>query len=126
MNLIYVAAGGALGSVCRYLMTQLCTRWCGYTFPYGTLLVNILGSLAMGMLIGWLAKTSTGFEPLRLLIGVGFLGGFTTFSAFSLDVVTLFERGEMLQVLLYLFASVTVSVLALLAGLYVMRMAGAA
>lgn len=126
MTLVYVAVGGALGSLVRYLVTSGCTRWLGHGFPYGTLLVNVLGSLAMGALIGWMARATTGFESLRLLIGVGFLGGFTTFSAFSLDVVMLFERGEMLQVLLYLFASVTVSVMALMAGLYVMRMVGAA
>ena len=124
MNLIYVACGGALGSVARYLTMAAVTRFLGYGFPYGTLAVNIIGSCAMGALIGWLAKMSGGFEQARVFIGVGVLGGFTTFSAFSLDVVTLFERGENPSVLVYIFASVTLSVIALFAGLYLMRMVG--
>lgn len=122
MNLIYVASGGALGSVVRYLMMSVITKVAGYDFPYGTLAVNIIGSCLMGVLIGWLAKASGGFEQARVFIGVGVLGGFTTFSAFSLDVVTMFERGDHVGVLLYIFASVTCSVIALFAGLYVMRM----
>ncbi len=121
MPIIYIAAGGAAGAVLRYLSTSAATTWFGHGFPYGTMLVNVFGSLGMGLLIGWLAKHSAGAETLRYLIAVGFLGGFTTFSAFSLDVVTLFERDQMISAMLYIIGSVSLSVIALFAGLYVMR-----
>ncbi len=121
MQLLYVALGGAIGSAARFALTAAIGRWLGTGFPYGTLAVNVLGSLAMGALIGWLAQQASGDAMLRLLLVVGVLGGFTTFSAFSLDVATLFQRGEMTAVLLYLMGSVVLSVLGLFAGLMLMR-----
>lgn len=121
MNLLYVALGGAVGSAGRYLVMSLMGRWFGPTFPYGTLTVNIIGSILMGVLIGWLAKMSAGNEALRVFIAVGVLGGFTTFSAFSLDVVTLYDRGAHMAVLLYIVASIVLSVVGLFAGMAVMR-----
>ncbi len=121
MTLLYIAAGGALGSVLRYLTMSLAGRWWGFVFPYGTLAVNVLGSLAMGLLIGLIARFLPDSKVLHPLIAVGFLGGYTTFSAFSLDVATLAERGEAFTALCYILASVALSILALFAGLWLVR-----
>lgn len=119
MNLLCVAIGGALGSVARYLTMQ----WVGQgAFPYGTLAVNVAGSLLMGLLAGWLSKfIPADAEEWRLLLGVGFLGGFTTFSAFSLDMWALMERSAWLEAGAYAFASVLLSVGALCMGIYIIR-----
>jgi CrcB protein len=92
-------------------------------FPLATLLVNIVGSLAMGLLVGWLARVlPPGQNEIRLFVAVGILGGYTTFSAFSLDVMTLIERGEIVPAVTYVILSVLLCVLALLLGLVVFRM----
>lgn len=94
----------------------------GANFPFGTIIVNILGSFLMGLLIAWLARRTGGSSnELRLFLATGFLGGFTTFSAFSLDTITLYERGDFGQAALYVGISVVVSVLALIAGLWLVR-----
>lgn len=121
MAVLYIAAGGALGAVARYITMSGIGRLLGHGFPYGTIVANVIGSLAMGMLIGWFAKMSDGNEAMRLFLAVGFLGSYTTFSTFSLDVVTLFERGQTVAVLGYILGSVTLSVLALFAGLAIVR-----
>ncbi|SOE18639.1 camphor resistance protein CrcB [Hoeflea halophila] len=119
--LILVFIGGGLGAVSRHLSGMAVTRASGPGFPWGTMLVNIAGSLAMGLLIAWLARRSSGDTELRLLLATGFLGGFTTFSAFSLDAVTLYERGALTAAAAYVIASVTVSILALFGGLWLAR-----
>jgi CrcB protein len=122
MNMmLLVGLGGALGSMLRYGVMLLTTRFFGVAFPYGTLCVNVLGSLAMGVLIGWGAHRSQLDPQLRNFIAVGVLGGFTTFSTFSLDVVTLFQRDPNYLALAYIMLSVTVSVIALMLGMTVMR-----
>lgn len=91
-------------------------------FPVATLVVNIVGSFAMGVLVGLLARTlPAGQNEIRLFVAVGVLGGFTTFSAFSLDVITLMERGDTVPALVYVAASVLLSVAALFLGLLAMR-----
>ncbi len=95
----------------------------GAGFPYATLSVNILGGLLMGLLVGVLARTGA-TEGWRLLLGVGVLGGFTTFSAFSLDVVLIAERGASMLALAYVLASMIGSILALFAGLSLIRAVG--
>ena len=123
MNILMVALGGAIGSIVRYLMQGAMGALMGKDFPYGTLLVNILGSGAMGLLIGWLARhTPANAGDIRLFCAVGLLGGFTTFSSFSLDAITLMEEGKTLQMCIYILASVTCSLLALAAGLQLMRL----
>lgn len=119
--LVLVFLGGGLGAVSRHLSGMAVMRLSGPGFPWGTMLVNIIGSLAMGLLIAWLARRSSGDADLRLLLATGFLGGFTTFSAFSLDAVTLYERGALTAAAAYVIASVTVSILALFGGLWLAR-----
>lgn len=122
-----VALGGAAGAVLRYQAGRLVMAVLGpatsSAFPWATLLVNVTGSLAMGLLAGWLARHGTGGEHWRLLLGVGVLGGFTTFSAFSLEVMLLIERGSTGLAAAYALASVTAGVAGLFAGLAIMRLA---
>lgn len=123
-----VALGGAIGAVLRYQTGRWMTSWTGAQamtiFPWATLAVNAVGSLLMGLLAGWLLKTSPeGSEQLRLMLGVGVLGGFTTFSAFSLELAMLIERGQFTIALLYAVLSVSLGVTGLIFGLALMRMA---
>lgn len=119
---LLVAAGGALGSVARYGTGVLVGKFWSSTFPLGTMLINIAGSLAMGLFIGFLARTTPGWQADgRLFVAVGIFGGFTTFSSFSLDAVAMFERGEIGQALLYVLVSVIVGIAALYGGLVLMR-----
>lgn len=119
---LLVAAGGALGASSRYGVGLLIGRLLGNGFPYATVFVNIVGSFLMGLVIGWLARyLPENSDNIRLFVGVGLLGGFTTFSSFSLDAITLFERGQLLALGAYVAGSVVISVLALLLGLSLMR-----
>ena len=121
-----VALGGAIGAVLRYQLGRGMTWWLGpqmvSLFPWATLAANAVGSLAMGLLAGWLAFRSSGDgEQIRLLLGVGLLGGFTTFSAFSLEMVLLIERGQFLFAALYAILSFALGISALMVGLTLMR-----
>ncbi len=121
-NLILVMAGGAVGSGARHLVGHASLSLFGPGYPWGTLTVNIVGSLAMGVLAGLLARDLVvGGDAARLVIGVGMLGGFTTFSAFSLDAVLMAERGGWVAALPYILASVVGSIVALIAGLQLVR-----
>ena len=125
---VHVALGGAAGAALRYHMGRAMTQWLGApivsVFPFATLAVNALGSLLMGLLAGWLvrqgAETS---EQMRLLLGVGLLGGFTTFSAFSLEMVMMIQRGQYLFASLYAILSFALGITGLMVGLAVMRVA---
>ncbi|MGZ6019826.1 MAG: fluoride efflux transporter CrcB [Phenylobacterium sp.] len=122
LNVLFVALGGAFGAVSRYLLGGVILRRLGSGWPYGIFTINVLGGLMMGLLVGILAhRGGVNQEKWRLLIGVGVLGGFTTFSSFSLDVALMIERREWLAALFYSLASVVVSVVALFAGLMLMR-----
>jgi CrcB protein len=121
MNVLMVAAGGALGATARYATGLVATRLFGHGFPWGTMIVNVLGSFLMGVLIGWLLARAAGDQLVRLFLATGVLGGFTTFSAFSLDAVTLWERGETGAAAAYVTASVGLSLAALFAGLWMIR-----
>ena len=119
---LLVGAGGALGAMGRYGVSVLIGRHGPVGFPLATLSVNILGSLAMGLLIGALAKFLPPWQnEARLFLAIGLLGGFTTFSSFSLDFFTLIERGEVMQAGIYVAASFFVSIIALMLGLMIMR-----
>lgn len=119
--LFLVMLGGAFGSAARYLTGKLTLGWFGPDYPWGTLAVNLIGGFLMGLLAGTLAKIGQGGEQWRLLIGVGVLGGYTTFSAFTLDLMNMVERGDWGLGLGYIFASVLGSALALFAGLSILR-----
>lgn len=124
----YVALGGAIGALLRYQNGRLLTYWLGAravtAFPWATLFVNVVGSLIMGMLAGFLARHGQGGEQWRLFIGVGVLGGYTTFSSFSLEMMMLIERGQPLQAFTYALISLLAGLTALYLGLIVMRLAG--
>ncbi len=123
--LLLVMVGGGLGSGARYLVNVLSTRLLGLNFPWGTLTVNILGSLVMGLLAGWLAlRYEGGGQNIRVFLMTGVLGGFTTFSAFSLDATALWERGAPELAALYVAGSVVLSIGALVAGLALARSLG--
>lgn len=119
-TILAVAGGGALGAVSRYGVGVAMGRWLGHGFPIATLTVNVLGSFAMGVLIALLAHWG-GNQTTRAFLAVGFLGAFTTFSTFSLDTITLVERGQTGLAAIYVGGSVVGSVLGLFIGLYLMR-----
>ena len=121
---LLVGAGGALGAMARHGFSSAVGHFWPAPFPYATLLINIFGSLAMGLLVGILARVlPPAQDELRLFIAVGLLGGFTTFSAFSLDAIALIERSQWAQAALYILLSVVVSIAALYAGLLLTRAA---
>ncbi|MBM3482615.1 MAG: fluoride efflux transporter CrcB [Alphaproteobacteria bacterium] len=113
MGVVLIALGGAVGSVGRYYVAGAVERWLGVAigagFPYGTLAVNVIGSAVLGLLVALLSAVFTTTPEIRLFLVVGVLGGFTTFSAFSLDVIALFERNEAGRALLYIALSVVLS-----------------
>ena len=113
--------GAGLGGMLRHAVNTVAAAGLGRSFPYGTLIVNVTGSLAIGLLAGWLAFKGAASQELRLFLTTGLLGGYTTFSAFSLDSVLLWEKGDMKGFLLYVGGSVGLSLLALVLGLVLMR-----
>lgn len=117
LHLLLVAFGGAAGSVARFLVGQWSLRQFGPAFPWGTLVVNVAGSLAIGFLVELVARRLNASAEMRLFLVTGFLGGFTTFSAFSLDALALFERGATGTAMAYVAASVLVSLAAVAGGL---------
>jgi fluoride exporter len=122
---LFVALGGGAGAWLRYAVGVTLGRMGAVTaqFPWSTLAVNVVGSLLMGLLAGWLARHGSGGETWRLLLGVGLLGGFTTFSAFSLELALMIERGTLAAAAIYVAVSVFAGVAALFAGLAMMRIA---
>ena len=118
---LLVGIGGALGAMARYgVGTALPAPANG--FPVATALINIVGSLAMGLLVGTLAKTTPQYQnEIRLFVAVGIFGGFTTFSSFSLDAITLIERGDFVLATAYIVGSVLLSLAGLYAGLAAIR-----
>ena len=120
ISLLLVMMGGALGAGARYLVGKALLGWLGPEYPWGTLAVNVLGGLAMGALAGMLGRMTAG-DQARLFLAVGVLGGFTTFSAFSLELVTMLERGAIMTAMGYALASVAGAVVAVFAGLAMTR-----
>lgn len=120
-NLVLVAIGGAVGASLRHLVNLAALRVVGAGFPWGTFAVNVVGSLAMGVFIELLARRFNASNELRLFVATGILGGFTTFSAFSLDFAVLWQRGEILPAFGYALGSVIISIIALFLGLWLAR-----
>src|ERR1700726_5170761 len=102
MNYLLVFIGGGLGSTLRHLVNVITPRLLGTAFPYHTFIINITGSIVMGLIAGYLAFKGDTAQSWRLFLMTGILGGYTTFSAFSLDAAVLYERGEVGLTLLYL------------------------
>jgi len=121
MSYLLVFVGGGLGASLRHAVNMLCARLFGTHFPFGTFLINISGSLVMGLIAGYLAFKGQAAQPWRLFVMTGILGGYTTFSAFSLDTMLLYERGELGLATLYVIASVALSIGGLAAGLALVR-----
>ncbi len=118
---LWVALGGALGSMARYATGIYVGRWLGTAFPWSTLLINILGSFLIGAFAESFALRWDVSQSMRVFLIVGICGGYTTFSTFSLDIVTLLNRGEALAAGAYIVASVALGLAALYAGLHAMR-----
>jgi CrcB protein len=119
--LLSVALGGAFGSIARYLAGIYVGRWLGTAFPWATLFINVSGSFLIGALAEGFALRWNTAQATRILLVVGLCGGYTTFSTFSLDVVTLLGRGEIVAASTYALISVVLSVAALYAALHLMR-----
>ena len=113
--------GGGLGASLRHTVNVACARCLGTAFPYGTFIINITGSIVMGLIAGYLAFKGEASQPWRLFLMTGILGGYTTFSAFSLDTALLYERGEIGLALFYVLGSVVLSIAGLFAGLALVR-----
>jgi CrcB protein len=121
MVYLIVFLGGGIGAALRHGVNVAAARVAGTAFPYGTLTVNVVGSLAMGLIAAYFAFRGDASQHWRLFLTTGILGGFTTFSAFSLDVALLYERGELGLAALYVAVSVGVSIAALFAGFALVR-----
>ncbi|HVV39713.1 MAG TPA: fluoride efflux transporter CrcB [Nitrobacter sp.] len=121
MSYLLVFVGGGLGATLRHLVNTICGRLLGTGFPFGTFIINISGSIIMGLIAGYLAFKGHAAQPWRLFIMTGILGGYTTFSAFSLDAALLYERGEAGLAVGYVLGSVVLAVAGLFAGLALVR-----
>jgi CrcB protein len=121
MNYLLVFVGGGLGASLRHTVNVACARLLGTAFPYHTFIINITGSIVMGLIAGYLAFKGEASQPWRLFVMTGVLGGYTTFSAFSLDTALLYERGEVGLALAYVLGSVLLSIAGLFAGLALIR-----
>ncbi len=121
MNYLLVFIGGGLGSSLRHTINMVSTRYLGTAFPYHTFIINITGSIVMGLIAGYLAFKGDAAQSWRLFLMTGILGGYTTFSAFSLDTAMLYERGEIGLAVLYVLGSVVISIAGLFAGLALVR-----
>ena len=125
-SILLVFVGAGAGGVVRHIVNLLAARWWGTDFPFGTLLINVTGSMLMGLLAGWLAfKASAAWsQPLRLFVATGMLGGYTTFSTFSLETVLLIERNQIAAAAGYVVFSLLFGFLGLWAALMLMRSLG--
>ena len=123
-HLLLVAVGGAIGASLRHFVNLGSLRLLGPGFPWGTMAINIAGSLVMGVFIELLARRFNASNEVRLFVATGILGGFTTFSAFSLDFAVLWERGATIPALGYAIVSVVGSIIALFLGLWLARTLG--
>ncbi|MGB3388860.1 MAG: fluoride efflux transporter CrcB [Pseudaminobacter sp.] len=120
-HLVLVAVGGAIGASLRHIGNLLALRLLGAAFPWGTMAINIAGSFAMGVFIEFLVRRLGVSNEMRLFVATGVLGGFTTFSAFSLDFAVLWERGASVPALAYVIVSVIGAILALFLGMWLAR-----
>jgi CrcB protein len=121
MSYVLVFLGAGLGGALRHGVNVAAARLWGIEFPFGTLTVNVVGSLAMGLIVEYLALEGEASQHWRLFLATGVLGGFTTFSAFSLDAALLYERGQAAMAAFYIAASVLLSLAGLALGMWAIR-----
>ena len=121
IGFLVVFVGGGIGAALRHGVNLLAARWLGAGFPWATLIENVSGSFVMGLIGAYFAFKGDASQNFRLLLTTGILGGYTTFSAFSLDVALLYERGEMALAVLYVLASVALAIGGLFAGFALVR-----
>lgn len=121
MTYLLVFLGGGIGSTLRHIVNLLSARTLGTAFPYSTFMINITGSLVMGLIAGFLAFKGDASQNWRLFLMTGVLGGYTTFSAFSLDTAVLYERGALGLAVFYVLGSVILSIIGVFAGLAIVR-----
>jgi fluoride exporter len=121
MGYLVVFLGGGIGAALRHGINLAAPRMLGTAFPYGTMLINVSGSFVMGLVAGYFAFKGDASQSWRLFLTTGILGGYTTFSAFSLDAALLYERGEVAMAALYVLGSVALSIAGLFAGLALVR-----
>lgn len=119
--LMSVAAGGAVGAAGRYLVSSYVTHWTGSEYPFGTMTVNVVGAFIMGALVTLMGIAWSPGPEVRSFLTTGVLGGFTTFSLFSLDVAAMIERGDLATATIYATASVLLCVGAFFLGTHMMR-----
>jgi len=121
MGYVIVFLGGGIGAAMRHGINIAAARALGTGFPYGTIIINIVGSLAMGLIAEYFALKGALPQHVRLFLTTGILGGFTTFSAFSLEAALLYERGQLAGAAVYVIASVVLAIAALFGGLAIVR-----
>ena len=121
-SIVYVAVGSAIGGVCRFLMQQSVQRLVSFSFPLGTLLVNLLGCFIIGLVYGLASKGNILSPSLRLFLAVGICGGFTTYSSFMFENYTLLQAGEMLNTFLYVAISLVIGFLATWLGIWCVKL----
>ncbi|MDL2243546.1 fluoride efflux transporter CrcB [Bacteroidales bacterium OttesenSCG-928-J19] len=123
-EILLVGLGGGVGSIFRYLTSVLVSKHCPSIFPWGTLVVNVIGCLLIGLLLGMIEKNQLLSPGLRFLLVTGFCGGYTTFSTFALENVNLFNTQHSLTAILYIAASILLGLLAVWGGLYLIKLFG--
>jgi fluoride exporter len=121
LNFVLVFFGGGLGASLRHAVNLAAAKAFGVAFPYGTFIINITGSIVMGLIAGYLAFKGEATQHWRLFLMTGILGGYTTFSAFSLDTAVLYERGAVGLAAFYVLGSVVISIAGLFAALALVR-----
>ena len=120
---LLIGLGGFLGTIARYLSSLAISKAFPESFPYSTFIVNLIGCFVIGLIFGWFEKNPSGSNDWRLILTAGFCGGFTTFSAFSIENIQLLREGHYLMAILYIFSSILVGLLLTFSGMFIVKSA---